>query len=223
MWLAARIPFGIAGAVVSLSGAATGTFTTGADGQYLFSNLCAGAYTVSVMGPMGYHASQANQGDNDATDSDGLGATNSAAVTLGPTDNNDTIDFGFWKTPTTGPGTGTPGYWKNHPEAWPTEFILQIGGVIYTKEQALAWMDQPDGDKTITMFRSLVSAKLNVAVGNDSSCIAGTISEADAWMAQYGPVGSKVKARTAAWKAGEPLYQEMDAYNNGDRCAPHRQ
>ena len=83
--------------------------------------------------------------------------------------------------------------------------------------------DQPDGDKTITMFRSLVSAKLNVLVGNDSSCIASYIAAADAWMAANGPVGSQVKARTAAWKAGEPLYYELDAYNNGDRCAPHRQ
>ena len=213
---------GVSGAVVSLSGVATGSFTTGSDGQYFFGNLCAGAYTVSVSAPLGFQASQANQGSNDSLDSDGLGTNNSASVTLGSNENNDTIDFGFWKTPTTGPGTGTPGYWKNHAEAWPVDSIV-IGGVVYTKEQALFWMGQPDGDKTITMFRSLVSAKLNVLIGNDSSCIASYIASADAWMAANGPVGSQVKARTAAWKAGESLYYELDAYNNGDRCAPHRE
>lgn len=212
---------GIGGAVVSLGGTATGTFTTGATGVYSFGNLCAGVYTVCVGTPLGFQPSQANQGDNDAIDSDGLGTNNCANVSLGSSENNDTIDFGFWQTPNTSPGTGTPGYWKNHPEAWPVDAIL-IGSLIYSKDQALYWMGQPDGDKTVTMFRSLVSAKLNVLIGNESGCIASTISQADSWMASNGPVGSKVKARTQPWKVGEPLYFELDAYNNGDRCAPHR-
>ena len=41
----------------------------------------------------------------------------------------------------------------------------------------------PDGDRTFTLFRALVSAKLNVLIGNDSSCIASTIAAADSWMA----------------------------------------
>jgi hypothetical protein len=214
---------GIAGAVVTLSGAASGSFTTGANGLYGFNNLCAGTYTVCVGTPMGFQASPANEGGNDALDSDGLvnGINSCASVTVGSSQVDDTIDFGFWKMPTTSPGTGTPGYWKNHPDAWPVESIV-IGGLVYTKAQAIAWMKQPDGDKSVTMFRSLASAKLNVLIGNDSSCIASTISQADAWMAANGPVGSGVKARTQAWKVGEPLHFELDAYNNGDRCAPHR-
>ena len=113
------------------------------------------------------------------------------------------------------PGTGTPGYWKNHPEAWPVEEIT-IGGVIYTKEEAIDIMEMPDGDKTYTIFRALVSAKLNVLIGNDDSCIADTISEADAWMETYGPVGSGIHADSDAWKEGEPLYWELDDYNNGE-------
>ena len=122
------------------------------------------------------------------------------------------------------PGTGTPGYWKNHPEAWPVENIT-IGGVNYTKEQAIANMSKPEkGDKTYTMFRALVAAKLNVLIGNDDSCIDDTIDAADAWMNSYGPVGSDVKAggKTSPWRIGEPLYTELDAYNNGLLCAPHR-
>ena len=124
--------------------------------------------------------------------------------------------------PPPGPGTGTPGYWKNHPEAWPVEEIT-IGGVTYSKADAIKYMKKPvKKDKTLTMFPALVSAKLNVLIGNDDTCIAGTIAAADAWMADYGPVGSGVKASSDAWKMGEPLYEELDLYNNGELCAPHR-
>ena len=59
----------------------------------------------------------------------------------------------------------SPGYWKNHPEAWPVNTIT-IGGVTYTKEEAICYMKMPvKGDKTITMFKALVSAKLNEANG----------------------------------------------------------
>lgn len=120
------------------------------------------------------------------------------------------------------PGTGTPGYWKNAPQAWPVESIT-IGGVTYTKAQAIAIMNANKAlDKTYTMFNALVSAKLNLILGNNASCIATTVLAADQWMAKYGPVGKGVKANSAAWKEGEPLYLKLDAYNNGLLCAPHR-
>jgi hypothetical protein len=50
-----------------------------------------------------------------------------------------------------------------------------------------------------------------------------TIAVANTWMATYGPVGSNVAASSYAWSVGEPLHQQMDAYNNGLLCAPHRQ
>ncbi len=121
------------------------------------------------------------------------------------------------------PGTGTPGYWKNHPEAWPGDVI--IGGVPYTVENAIYWMNQSEkNDKTFTMFRALVAAYLNVAVGNESGCIDDTIAEAQAWMATYGPVGSEVKAggKNSPWRVGEPLYVMLDDYNNGLLCADSR-
>jgi hypothetical protein len=52
--------------------------------------------------------------------------------------------------------------------------------------------------------------------------VSGTIAEADAWMATYGPVGSNVPASSPAWSEGEPLHRQMDNYNNGRLCAPHR-
>jgi hypothetical protein len=121
-----------------------------------------------------------------------------------------------------GPGTGTPGYWKNHPNAWPVQ-VIRIGGINYTKAQAISIIKMGDGDKSLTLFRALVCAKLNVLIGNDSSCIASTIVDADLWMSMY-PPKSRVKAggATSPWRTGEPLYLKLDAYNNGLLCAPHR-
>ncbi len=126
-------------------------------------------------------------------------------------------------TPTStprGPGTGTPGYWMNHPAAWPVTSIT-IGGQTYTRDQAISIMKQPTSkDMTYVMFAELVAAKLNVLVGNDSSCIASTISQADAWLTSN-PLGSGVSASSAAWQpTGQSLANTLDNYNNGKMCAP---
>ncbi|HYU35247.1 MAG TPA: SdrD B-like domain-containing protein [Thermoanaerobaculia bacterium] len=188
----------------------------GVHGLYGFTQLPEGRYTVSVV------ASTLPAGYVQTYDADGLNTPNAATVTLEADETNLAVDFGY--RPAASPGTGTPGYWKNHPEAWPVDQIT-IGGVTYTKEQALYWLGQSDDhDKTITLFRALVAAKLNVAIGNLSSCIEGTINSADQWMATYGPVGSGVTGggSNSPWRTGEPLYLRLDDYNNGRLCAPHR-
>lgn len=131
------------------------------------------------------------------------------------------------------PGTGTPGYWKNHPEAWPIEGI-EIGGVLYKDgtaneiSAAIKWMGRVGGDKTITIFSSLISAKLNVAIGNDGSCtgLPEAMALADSWLSAPAPpghpVGSGVKASSTAWVQAEPWHTLMDDYNNGKLCVPHR-
>ena len=209
------------GAVVTLNPG--GSLTTDANGNYLFSGLCAGTYKVCVIPPQGTVLSPANQGFNDDVDSDGEVDSDGVCTTVTlPTSNtvNLTNDFGFYQQPTQ-VGTGTPGYWKNHPEAWPVNSIV-IGGVLYSKAGAIANMgDGVGGDKTYTMFMHLVAAKLNVLSGTEAGCIAGTIGLADAWM-EANPLGSKVKGSSLAWKNGEPLSTQLDRYNNGMLCAPHR-
>jgi hypothetical protein len=215
---------GIEAAVVTISGTIDGNpvsyvVATDADGFY-YAPPTAGTFTVTVQVPPGSEASTPNVGSDDAVDSDGVtdGQGNSVATVTFEGADSDT-DFGFVQT-VTQPGTGTPGYWKNHPEAWPVATII-IGGREYTKAQAIAWLEIVGKDKTTTMFSSLVSARLNVIVGNNPSCVAGTILSADAWMAVH-PVGSGVHASSLAWKLGEPLHRLMDNYNNGMLCAPHR-
>src|SRR5262245_47880253 len=122
--------------------------------------------------------------------------------------------------PSPGPGAGTPGYWAGHPEAWPTNQI-QVGGITYSRDLAIKDMKlKSTKDKRWTIFASLVSAKLNILIGTDSSCIASDIAGADAWWATYS--GSALAANSAAWKLGEPYQLRLDAYNNGLLCAPPR-
>lgn len=138
------------------------------------------------------------------------------------------VRFAFSITPSC-PGTGTPGYWMNHSEAWPEDYDqILIGELSYSKEVAIELMRMAvAGDKTYTMFAALVAAKLNAAIGCATVCpnanISETISSADAWMALF-PVGSGVAAggKNSPWRAGEPLYIMLDNYNNGLLCVPHR-
>ena len=125
--------------------------------------------------------------------------------------------------PCEAPGTGTPGYWKNHPQAWPLT-VITVGGETYSRDEAIALMEAATKkDKTYNMFEQLVAAVLNGLVGNDTSCIDATISAAQDWMTDN-PVGSGVKADSSTWQdAGSALHTALDDYNNGRlECADHR-
>jgi hypothetical protein len=211
---------------------AVGTTETGPDGFFVFNGFVSeGPHTIEVSlvsQPLkGMQPSPANQGVDDTVDSDGVpfGLVSRADVNVSGLDNHDT-DFGFFGQ---APGTGTPGYWKNHPEAWPVETIT-VGtatkNYTYTKDQAIYWLGKVGKDKTTTMFSSLVSAMLNLMVGNPGVCLTqgptNVIASANAWMANYGPVGKGVAASSPAWAEGEPIHKYLDAYNNGQLCDPHR-
>jgi hypothetical protein len=109
----------------------------------------------------------------------------------------------------------SPGYWKNHD--WPVSGVC-IGGTWYTEEQAVGIMnDKGKGDKTHTMFKALVAAKLDLASGCDG-CIGWIVDAADDWMENH-PVWSGVKGSDSAWDCGEWLYKKLDWwYNNNCSC-----
>lgn len=198
------------------------TTVTDGTGHYLFSDLWDTDFYVKFILPSGYTWTGANAGDN-ALDSDAdpdTGETAQFTLPLGSDDR--TWDAGLVEQDEfTNPGCGTPGYWKTHPNAWPVE-VITIGGITYTKAQAITMMKKSTTkDMTTLMFMHLVSAKLNVLIGNSDEVIGPYITAADAWMAQH-PYGSKVKADSTAWKIGEPIKNMLDAYNNGLLDAPAR-
>lgn len=100
---------------------------------------------------------------------------------------------------------------------------ITIGGVTYSKDEAINLLKAPPaGDRTYKMFSSLACSILNIAIGNDPTCIEDAINSADEWMAQYGPAGSGVKPSSKAWKNCDQLCDYLDDYNNGRLCAPRR-
>ena len=194
-----------------------GSTVTGPDGSYSFSPsatmpLGSSFYTCAVL-PPGYAPGPNNPG---------FPCTTFCFTFAEPCDCTHNIGLCpvTVSCPAPAPGTGSPGFWGNHPDAWPTNQIV-IGGITYTKDAAIQNIKRSSArDKRWTLFPQLVSAKLNVLIGNDSSCIAAAIAAADAWWATYN--GSAVAGSSAAWQAIEPYSELLDAYNNGLLCAPHR-
>lgn len=192
---------------------------TGTDGAYSVFVTGGTPVMISALIPTGDETSPSNVG-SDTFDSDGenKGAGFSVATMIV---NSTATDFGFFQSAASNPGTGTPGYWKNHPEAWPVGGIT-IGANTYTKAQAIAWLGKVGKDKTTTIFASYVSAFLNGQIGNDTSCVFAAMNAAYTWLSTYS-VGSNIAASSTAWQQIEWAHQTMDAYNNGLLCAPHRQ
>jgi len=184
-----------------------------------------GTYTLCVVDDMGGCGDTEKLYVSLAPD----GTTLVATDTSGAPTSTVRIDFSITPPPPppSGPGTGTPGYWKNHPEAWPVTSI-KIGKQTYTREQAIGFMGKVGGDKSVTIFSSLLSAKLNVMIGNDESCLNGAIDAADSWFSTYVPNGmpGKIAGASVAWSGagqGDAIHQVMDNYNNGLlSCAHHR-
>ncbi|HYG62228.1 MAG TPA: SdrD B-like domain-containing protein, partial [Thermoanaerobaculia bacterium] len=209
---------GVNGVTVQLlnaGGTVIATQVTSGNGNYSFTNLPAGTYSVRVV------SSTLPANFIQTYDLDGTGTAHTAAVALAAGEARTDVDFGYRANPAFQPGTGTIGYWKTHPEAWPVQQIT-IGGVTYTKAQAIYWMDMASrGDKTIDLFKQLVATRLNVILGNDASCVSSSMYNAGSWLATN-PLGSNVRSNSAAWLTGGPLHQRLDDYNNGRLCAPHR-
>lgn len=91
---------------------------------------------------------------------------------------------------------------------------ITIGGVDYTREEALAILSTPPagGDATYILAHQLIAAKLNVESGADASALGTTIDEADAWLTTH-PLGSN--PRGADREEGIALAEVLDDFNNG--------
>jgi len=78
--------------------------------------------------------------------------------------------------------TYTPGYWKNHPDDWPTDTVT-LGGIPYDKMAAIEILKTPPrGSAFIILQRYLIAAKLSVAAGDAEGIFGTLIDQADAWL-----------------------------------------
>ncbi len=83
----------------SCSGSPVRTTNTASDGSYSFTGLTPGTYSIAFLPPAGYALSPANQGTDDAVDSDADPTTGcTGAILLGPGDTDVRWDAGLYGT-----------------------------------------------------------------------------------------------------------------------------
>lgn len=113
----------------------------------------------------------------------------------------------------TGNCTYTPGYWKNHPNAWPVT-SLKLGTVTYSKSQLMQILSQPTSTNGMTnLTRQLIAAKLNIANGASSSSISTAIQQADAMIGSR--VAPPIGNGSLSTSQTSSLVGQLDAFNNG--------
>ena len=104
---------GVSGVKVTLTGAGkdnlfgtaddiTAVTTTNAYGKYEFNNLDAGKYKVDFDAASGWFFTKANQGTNDAVDSDVNASGTSGEITLQAGEQNQTLDAGIFRKASVG-------------------------------------------------------------------------------------------------------------------------
>ena len=87
------------------------------------------------------------------------------------------------------------GYWEHHFSDWPAlNGGLLLGNRLYTPAELLSILEQNPvrGNGIIALAHQLISAKLNIAAGEDGASIQSTIAAADALIGELlvPPVGS---------------------------------
>ena len=121
--------------------------------------------------------------------------------------------------PGCGGGTGTrftPGYWKNHEAATTALLPQSLGGyTVSTFADAVAVFDAMKcSDAVNCLAGHLLAAQLDVANGS-SACIAGTISDANAFLTSVGYAGPASYTISASQRAQAlSLEQTLDNYTN---------
>jgi hypothetical protein len=205
----------------------TTILTTASKYDYYTSALPRGRYAINLTGmDLGnmnaWRAWFSLLGSSDTTaindgtrDTDGPSSTNLRFIPVfgGVDSAGNPVDVLVPTTSTTG-GIKTWGWWRSNSNSWPVQ-VITVGGVTYSKSSAIALLGSSGNDLCIRIARELIAAKLNVFVGNASSCITATIAAADAWLNVY-PVGTTSPNTTT----GSPIYDALKNYNQGQTdCA----
>jgi hypothetical protein len=110
----------------------------------------------------------------------------------------------------------TPGYWKNHETATTALLPQSLGGyTVSTFADAVAVFDAMNcSDAVNCLAGHLLAAQLDVANGS-SACIAGTISDANAFLTSVGYAGPASYTISDAQRAQAlSLEQTLDNYTN---------
>jgi hypothetical protein len=106
------------------------------------------------------------------------------------------------------------GYWKSHPGLWPIS-TLTMGGVTYTKVQALAILNNSTmGDASVVLARTEIAALLNLANGSNPTPICATIADADGALNGL-RVPAAIGPKTTLGQRMVKDSVTLDSYDNG--------
>lgn len=146
----------------------------------------------------------------DGTD---IGAFEAQSCSSGPTP-TPTATATSTPTPTPSPCPLSPGYWKNHPNAWPVT-SLTLGSATYTQAQLLTILNSPSrGDASVIVASQLIAALLNIAHGSDPAPIASTVAHAQTLLTGcIIPCGVKPASAQGQLMTADAAL--LDRYNNG--------
>jgi RHS repeat-associated protein len=114
-----------------------------------------------------------------------------------------------------------PGYWKNHPEAWPRQ-VLTLGASTspahtYTQGELLALLHAPvRGDASLSLAHQLIAAKLNVASGAGAAPVALAVGYADWLLGRFpGKLPYRVTPHSKTGLAMLVTAEVLELYNTG--------
>ncbi|HRC85675.1 MAG TPA: SdrD B-like domain-containing protein, partial [Thermoanaerobaculia bacterium] len=155
---------GVTVQLLSSAGAVLATQVTAGDGQYTFTNLFSGNYSVRVV------SSTLPSGATQTYDLDGLSTAHIASFALATSQNRTDVDFGYRLVQVGGEGC-TPGYWKQpqHFDSWviysPNDSFNAVFGVNASGNPTLLTALRAGGGGYAALGRHAVAALLN-AVSN---------------------------------------------------------
>ena len=222
---------GVKGVTVMLkdcAGQTLATLITDDGGLYCFTNLDAGDYTVCFELPAGFEWSPANQGGDDAVDSDVDPSTGcTSCFTLAEGQSDKTRDAGLCTEKKDGGDGCTPGYWKTKANDavwgptgyhWDDYFDDVFGCGPHETLLNVMWTG---GGHEIALYRHAVAALLNashplvdydMSVGDviDLTCTPGDVGDAKDALELLNELGCPINAH------GE---LEGDADDGGDKSS----
>jgi len=116
--------------------------------------------------------------------------------------------------------TFTPGYWKNHTDAWPVTSLM-LGSETYDMPELVVLLGRKGsmvkGDASKILARALIAAKLNIANGAPSGPVDAAIVGADALLSTFtGKLPYDVHPSTEMGQTMVDYADILDQYNNGE-------
>jgi hypothetical protein len=101
--------------------------------------------------------------------------------------------------------TRTPGYWKNHPEAWPDDFMIDV----YDQDDLMDVLWTPvRGNVATNLAQKVIALQLSIDTWGSSTYADGLMADAYDWLLDNYP--GPVRPNTPEGQEGLALAADID-------------